>query len=367
METTNMQKRNQETDQFLPEEIICHIISRLPVKSLFRFRCVCKSWKSLISDPKFLLMTNNGRERAIFWSKSKKNPSFYSLDRDLVFTKLPNPLENIPFDSSNQEYIFLGSCNGLLLFSVSTSIFLWNPSTTHCRKVLKLNLLTEDYVIKASGLCFDESSGDYKMIIALRRTRMDRRRFVFLANLTRKVCTEISFPYQTYYFSHSSSTIINGNLHWIIKETKGDPESIVFFDPRFDRFNKLPMPEHKVGDSGQIFGLGGLDGCLIMSRFGNIWNKEHTNEVLIMKEYGVEGSWSFLCCIPLKIVGGEGWVGWLPPIFYTQKNQEEALVTNGIDVSVFRLKDKSLRDVDFPEDPSSILLRSWKDPMGVLR
>ncbi|XP_045822488.1 F-box/kelch-repeat protein At3g23880-like [Trifolium pratense] len=37
----------------LPFDLIIEILSRLPVKQLLQLRCVCKSWKSLISDPKF--------------------------------------------------------------------------------------------------------------------------------------------------------------------------------------------------------------------------------------------------------------------------------------------------------------------------
>ncbi|MCI34852.1 F-box/kelch-repeat protein, partial [Trifolium medium] len=37
----------------LPFELIVEILSKLPVKSLMQFQCVCKSWKSLISDPNF--------------------------------------------------------------------------------------------------------------------------------------------------------------------------------------------------------------------------------------------------------------------------------------------------------------------------
>ncbi|XP_059624633.1 F-box/kelch-repeat protein At3g23880-like [Cornus florida] len=38
----------------LPHDIIVQILSRLPVKSLLQFRCVCKSWCSLISDSHFV-------------------------------------------------------------------------------------------------------------------------------------------------------------------------------------------------------------------------------------------------------------------------------------------------------------------------
>lgn len=38
----------------LPNDIIVsHILPKLPVKSLVRFKCVCKSWRSLICNPSF--------------------------------------------------------------------------------------------------------------------------------------------------------------------------------------------------------------------------------------------------------------------------------------------------------------------------
>ncbi|RHN59202.1 putative F-box domain-containing protein [Medicago truncatula] len=38
---------------YLPRELIIQILMWLPVKSLIRFKCVCKLWFSLISDPHF--------------------------------------------------------------------------------------------------------------------------------------------------------------------------------------------------------------------------------------------------------------------------------------------------------------------------
>ncbi|TQD90885.1 hypothetical protein C1H46_023564 [Malus baccata] len=38
----------------IPTDIIClQILPRLPSKSLMRFKCVCKSWSSLIRNPSF--------------------------------------------------------------------------------------------------------------------------------------------------------------------------------------------------------------------------------------------------------------------------------------------------------------------------
>ncbi|KAI9127039.1 hypothetical protein K1719_001598 [Acacia pycnantha] len=44
-----------ESDKpFLPDDIILHILKRLPVKSLIRSQCVCKHWKNLIKKPSFI-------------------------------------------------------------------------------------------------------------------------------------------------------------------------------------------------------------------------------------------------------------------------------------------------------------------------
>jgi hypothetical protein len=38
----------------LPKELIGEVLSLLPVKSLMRMKCVCMSWKTLISNPIFV-------------------------------------------------------------------------------------------------------------------------------------------------------------------------------------------------------------------------------------------------------------------------------------------------------------------------
>ncbi|XP_011043205.1 PREDICTED: putative F-box/LRR-repeat/kelch-repeat protein At1g11620 [Populus euphratica] len=38
----------------LPEDVIIEILSRLPVKNLLQFKCVCKSWHAIITSPKLI-------------------------------------------------------------------------------------------------------------------------------------------------------------------------------------------------------------------------------------------------------------------------------------------------------------------------
>ncbi|MGV7953774.1 F-box protein, partial [Mycobacterium kansasii] len=43
--------RGQPIIAYLTDDLLINIFSRLPVKSLIRFKCVSKAWKYLISDP----------------------------------------------------------------------------------------------------------------------------------------------------------------------------------------------------------------------------------------------------------------------------------------------------------------------------
>ncbi|KAK8503648.1 hypothetical protein V6N12_024820 [Hibiscus sabdariffa] len=39
---------------YIPEDVVIRILKRLSVKSLVRFRSICKSWNSVICDPYFV-------------------------------------------------------------------------------------------------------------------------------------------------------------------------------------------------------------------------------------------------------------------------------------------------------------------------
>jgi len=99
----------------LPDDAVVEILSRVPVRSIHRFKCVSKRWRDLIADPlhrKRLPQTLEGffcsDGGGFGWrfislpgrSAPPVDPSFSFL------TKLPG-IENIKL---------LGSCNGLLLF-----------------------------------------------------------------------------------------------------------------------------------------------------------------------------------------------------------------------------------------------------------
>ncbi|MED6135467.1 hypothetical protein PIB30_046743 [Stylosanthes scabra] len=155
------------------EDLLTEILLRLLVKDALRCKCVCKKWKSLISDPQFCYRHNLRLCRKTN-PNTNTNPCLYP--SGMLFQESVNLLRNkkghvVPFtNNSNNRFIHLNahtnfegtlnyhilqSCNGLLLWD-STPIpwpsrpysaeankilqrcyffYVSNPSTGHCVRI----------------------------------------------------------------------------------------------------------------------------------------------------------------------------------------------------------------------------------------
>ncbi|AES80212.1 F-box and associated interaction domain protein [Medicago truncatula] len=127
------------TPVVLPDDLITELLSFLPVKSPVRFKCVCKSWKTLISNPNFVKLHLN--------QSSTRNPLFTLVTLHFMgFSVVPyslnslieNPLFTLSVDpyyhlSDKQCSCMVDTCNGLILLAGGDSQFeyfhLWNPAT----------------------------------------------------------------------------------------------------------------------------------------------------------------------------------------------------------------------------------------------
>ncbi|XP_066358128.1 putative F-box protein At3g19560 [Miscanthus floridulus] len=92
----------------LMEDVVFRILHRLPARSLFCCKCVCRSWKDLISDPnnhKKLPQTMAG----FFYDSENGNRNFTSV----VHGVCPRSLEFLPFNIDNVALSYC--CNGLIL------------------------------------------------------------------------------------------------------------------------------------------------------------------------------------------------------------------------------------------------------------
>ncbi|XP_050224948.2 F-box protein CPR1-like [Mercurialis annua] len=123
----------------LPADISENILLRLPVESLLRFRCVSKSFCTLIDSSYFInahiqfsIRTQTRNKLIIFHQERGLDISFYAVDLHTEgnerVVQLVSPV-SLPSKSDN----ILDSANGLLLLSSSEQLMLWNPFTNRYR------------------------------------------------------------------------------------------------------------------------------------------------------------------------------------------------------------------------------------------
>jgi len=127
---------------FLPDELIVEVLSFLPVNSLVQFKCVCKSWKTLISHPTFVKLHLKRSARNKHIALNSRNGSIIPFPvcglLDNTSITLPNNPNFQLKDKVVKEPLFVvGSFNGLLcLLNYSRTVifgevllYVWNPAT----------------------------------------------------------------------------------------------------------------------------------------------------------------------------------------------------------------------------------------------
>ncbi|PHT60858.1 hypothetical protein T459_35291 [Capsicum annuum] len=161
----------------LQEEIIMDILSRLPVLSLLRFKCVSKCWMTLISEPYFTLKhlnraKNNEHSQKILVLHGEFPLHCSSLSTaSLSSVQLAEDVRKLDWPSNPRPWRFRMYCcyDGLVLIKLRdypqyarARLLLWNPSTRESTVLPRTEFsLTKDY---SFGLGYDSTSDDYKIL-----------------------------------------------------------------------------------------------------------------------------------------------------------------------------------------------------------
>lgn len=222
----------------IPDELIPEVLSFANVKTLMKMKCVCKSWKSIISDPEFLkLHLKRSALRphlTLFLSKSR-------LDGDNNVVPFPvsrlieNPLITLPDDQDSRlkdkdcRYV-IGSCNGLLclLGYSSTAAYreiwlrFWNPA------VGKISYKLGYFVDNVLGLYthfkfafgYDISSETYKVVLLVldeARNSTEVRVFSLGHNVWRTIQNfpAVPLPFRYSHPGVHDGVYLNGSLNWL--------------------------------------------------------------------------------------------------------------------------------------------------------
>ncbi|ESQ37264.1 hypothetical protein EUTSA_v10002580mg [Eutrema salsugineum] len=295
----------------LPPEMMEEILLRLPVKSLTRFKSVCISWRSLISETLFTL------KHALLLEGSKattrkKSPygvittSRYHLKSccvdSLYNESTTNVLEHDGELLGRDYYQVAGTCNGLVCFHVdyNKSFYLWNPTLKLQQILSGSDLETSDEVIVTYGFGYDESEDDYKVVALLQQRQQQLKTEAMIYSTRQKLWSRSSntcFPSGVVVADKSRSGIyINGTLNFAAthSDSSSSLSTILSYDISRDVFKELHGPSCCKRGCFTLT-LGDLRGCLSMV----CYCKGVNADVLVMKEeFGGGESWSKLLSIP---------------------------------------------------------------------
>ncbi|XP_076883349.1 putative F-box protein At4g38870 [Bidens hawaiensis] len=260
-------------DQF-PPDTIYQILSRLPIKSLARFRCISKSWLEYINDP--YLETIHVEEEPtpiMFQQHSHVHPnkeekeyckiSFLRAKQlgtsTVKFRK--EPVLQFCYTDRNAETLVLGSCNGLILVRYDEnhlSLALINPLT---KRRYNLPPVTVNYdfgnwfyPLRGTGIGFDDSINTLKTVCIILKGRLhDHPLDVNLAR--EQLCTVVhdsrtsswrEIAQVPAYPVYGEGVFAHGRLHWQVLSVWVSPEEgkkVVWFDVKMEEFGLIDAPK----------------------------------------------------------------------------------------------------------------------------
>ncbi|XP_021817178.1 F-box/kelch-repeat protein At3g23880-like [Prunus avium] len=241
--------------RYIPEEILINILSRLPVKSLIRFICVCKLWSSLIRSSRFIGMhlnrnvTNRAHAFIIALHESRRKPKIcYTLFSNETF----EPCLKIKHPLTGPKIEIHGSSNGLVCLSyelgnLDTSIYLCNLSIQKHVVLPPTSILclpSPEYVTYVA-FGFHPGLNDYKVVRLLTFSEGNHCIEVEVYSLSTnswKRIDAIPASIKAMVLHSDQFAVYNGVAYWIMKKEDAT-YCFVSFDTDSEVFEEFLLPD----------------------------------------------------------------------------------------------------------------------------
>ncbi|KAI8561467.1 hypothetical protein RHMOL_Rhmol04G0342000 [Rhododendron molle] len=283
----------------LPHEIIFDILSRLPVKSLCRFKSVSRSWLALITHTHFI----------------KSHLNHQSADADNMTHK-----------------IILASQHSGSLHPMHY------PEPEQPVAELKIPDLDTQFSYVMSGLGYDATSDDFKVVAGVFTLSDD---FCVVHVFSSKLSSWKSigdFGYSNYFGVFGS--VLNGAPHWFVRGNADEYYHIIYFDFMEEKFKEVPKPIYEVKDDHFYLGVLGEWLCVVDH------SRESHSDVWVMMEYGVKESWTKLFVVP-KVAGGEFFFQYFELLGFT-KGGEVIMKLNLGKLVIYNPKQNTYKKIGIP-------------------
>ncbi|TKY51721.1 F-box protein [Spatholobus suberectus] len=281
---------------FFPDEILVEILRRVPSESLVRFTAVCKSWRSLITNPSFISFHH------------RHSPSFlliqHSLRFDDPFLATHSSTLRLP-SFPDSEFPIVAFCNGLVCIAYGQQcqpVIFCNPCV---RRFVCLPTPTPRHYPSLSeshmGFGFDSSKCDHKVVRI--SCMVDDGSFglsapeVELYSLATGLWRSIRGVAPVCHVAGDAPHgFDNGLVHWAAKRCVGDGwyYFVLSFHFEDELFREVLLPESLArasADAVMVKVVGGGSGKTLTVYHVSA-GSPCSCDIWVMKEYGVVESWN---------------------------------------------------------------------------
>ncbi|EYU32712.1 hypothetical protein MIMGU_mgv1a020877mg, partial [Erythranthe guttata] len=239
----------EKTTSSLPPEIVEIILSKLSsVKSLLRFKTVCKSWNTMISDPLFAEIhlqsskSSNYLFLRMYRNSSGRGFSLVKLEGGRIHNEA---VLKVHYGSFNQV---LGECNGVLLLNENLharkEYAFWNPSTRR-QAHFSSPYIRDQFKPVTHGICYDPITDDFKAVMIAKESYR-------IYSCKNNSWTEKKGIGQFYFCMVGWGVFADGAIYWVLGELDNNwIIQLVYFDPRTDELKRLQKPKELIGGNDE--------------------------------------------------------------------------------------------------------------------
>ncbi|XP_026418036.1 putative F-box protein At1g50870 [Papaver somniferum] len=284
------------TTRLIADDVVVVLLSRLPVKLLLRFKCVCKRWKLIIEDPHFIHshLTHSETRPGLFvllpkstsWEGGCARDYESFISADLHFSGRAANVHTIWKTKLSYRQI-LGPITGLVCFVDSCAVQIHNVSTMEStpwiKSKVRMNLEKDGCIVNIleEPTCyfgFDPTTKKHKAIFVWCRGKF--RNFpvcevLTVGNNTWRIIDE-ALPYS---ILGNITQYANGSIYWLIQRPW-----VMAFDIGSEKFRVIRAPKFTVENELGFQRFSEVDGCLAIvcqdEQIVNMWilhdhNKEN--------------------------------------------------------------------------------------------
>ncbi|XP_074284025.1 F-box/kelch-repeat protein At3g23880-like [Silene latifolia] len=284
-------KKKQLHSYISDDLIIQEILTRLPIKSILRFKSVSKQWYSTLSSSDF---ANAHLMKSPFSHPSAPVNSLFIMDHynccylfsydddDQISGNFEDNLVklDVDFGVGKDRLRLTGCCNGLVCLTPAWNEYfiIWNPATRKLHKYPSHGYFTRPYeadrVSITCGFGYASSVDDYKFVGILSVVQgSTTSNIVHVFSMRENRWRNIEFGHDPL-FILNLGVFVTDKLYWSTYPSKQAGYLLVRFDLAVERFDVINIDQHK----SDFFGV--MRGCLSKCNYSEAFTGDRVLHIM---------------------------------------------------------------------------------------